>query len=133
MSLGAVNATMVANHNPAVNQVILLAPGHCLAESLWTGALTEHLRKEFEGQGINLPQLIKHWKDLKPENNIDGLKGKRISVYLAKNDEAIKYPCGKDLVEAMRREGLEPKVTESSWLGHYGTLLKYFLFPSDIP
>jgi len=129
ISLGCVNALMIANNNPLVKKIILIAPGHCLAESLWNGVRTQKLRQEFEKKGINLEKLKKAWKTLAPENNISGLMGKEIYVYLSKADEAIPYYCGKSLVESMIKKGLKPNVKTNKYLGHYLTVLKFMFFP----
>ena len=34
-SLGCVNALMIANKNSNINKIVLIVPGHCLAEDLW--------------------------------------------------------------------------------------------------
>jgi len=129
ISLGCVNACMIANNNPLIKKIILIAPGHCLAESLWNGVRTRRLKQEIEKKGINLEKLKKAWKRLAPENNIAGLKGKDIYVYLSKADEAIPYYGGKSLVESMKKKGLNPFVETNRYLGHYLTVLRFMFFP----
>ncbi|MFH1500912.1 MAG: hypothetical protein ABIE22_03110 [archaeon] len=125
-SLGCVNATMIANSYP-VSLMTLLVPGHCLAESLWDGIMTQHLRKEFESQGIRMLDLKWFWQDISPENNIDNLEDTGISVHLSCADSVIPYRCGKQLVRSMRNWGLEPTVIENNHLGHYLTVFKYWI------
>jgi len=129
ISLGCVNACMIANNNPLIKKIILIAPGHCLAESLWNGVRTRRLKQEIEKKDIDLKKLKKAWKALAPENNIAGLKGKDIYVYLSKADEAIPYYGGKSLVESMKKKGLNPFVETNRYLGHYLTVLRFMLFP----
>jgi len=90
MSLGCVNAVMVANKNPKVTTLILVVPGNSLAESLWRGIGTTKLKQQIKKHGINLEKLEKDWKDLAPENNIGGLTGKNIEIYVSKSDRS--YP-----------------------------------------
>jgi hypothetical protein len=131
-SLGCVNACRIANNNPLINKIVLIVPGHCLAESVWTGIKTQEMRKEFEKKGVTLKQLKKYWERLAPINNIDGLQNKKIDMYLSQADELIRHEGGTALITGMKKEGLKPKVFENKFLGHYLTILKFYYFPKDI-
>ena len=125
VSIGCIEATMIANHNPHVTKLVLVAPGSDLAESMWYGIKTQNVRRLFEKQGITLPFLKEAWHDLAPENNLDGMKGKEIEIYISKYDVNIPYRLGKKLVDRMVGCGLDPHVNENKYLGHYLTVLKY--------
>ena len=47
VSIGCVEAAMVANSSPHVTKAVLVAPGNCLAESLWHGLKTRNVRALF--------------------------------------------------------------------------------------
>lgn len=126
-SVGCIEAAMIANYNPYVTKLVLVAPGNCLAESMWYGLKTRNIKQLFEKQGIDLPFLKKAWKDLAPENNFHGLAGKEIEIYLSKCDINIPYRLGRKLADAMIAHGLKPKVYENKYLGHYLTVSKYLL------
>jgi pimeloyl-ACP methyl ester carboxylesterase len=128
LGLGCFNAAMVANQNPLVNEAILIAPGSCLAESLWYGCRAKHLREEFEKKGITLDELKEEWKELALENNLD-LGNAKSKVFLSRDDKVIPYSNGAKLVRAMDERGLKPRVIENSWLGHYGTMVQFYLAP----
>lgn len=132
ISLGCVNASMVANSCKKINEIYLFDPGNCLAESMWKGKNTQNLRKSYEKQGIDLKKLKKLWEDLAPENNLDNFKGKKVHVFLAKKDEIIPYSTGKKLVEEMKK--LKEKFTLKVDIhhGHYYTIMKEMIFPEDI-
>ena len=123
-SLGAVYALMVANGNEDINRTVLIVPSNCLAEAMWKGCRTQHLRKAYEKQGISLKQLKEFWYALAPENNLN-LEDKSISVYLSKTDSVIPYKLGKALVKKMKGAGLNL----NKYLGHYLTLIYFYLFP----
>lgn len=127
MSLGCVNAAMVANKNPRVNTLILVVPGNSLAESLWRGIGTTKLKQQIKKHGISLEKLEKDWKDLAPENNISGLVGKNIEIHISKSDKVIPYNNGYDLIKDMRRTGLKPKIFKNKNLGHYLTVSQFVL------
>lgn len=125
VSLGCVNAMMVANNVPQIDRLVLVVPGHCLAESMWNGVRTQNLRKEIEAQGVSLDQLKEYWHDLAPENNIDNLNGRNIKVYLSRADEIIPYGCGRRLAEKLEEQGLNPDVNVNLFLGHYFTIKRF--------
>jgi pimeloyl-ACP methyl ester carboxylesterase len=129
-SIGCVEALMIANHSEIIKRVILVAPGCCLAESMWKGIRTQEIRKKMEMVGVTLPFLKEQWKALAPENNINGLMGKEIIVYLSKSDEIIPYELGIQLVQKMKENKLAPLVKENALFGHYLTILGYYLRPT---
>ncbi len=127
-SLGAVHACMIASDNPDIDELVLITPANSLAEAMWTGCRTQHLRHSYEKQNINLEQLKNYWYDLAPENNIN-LGNKKISVYLSKADRVIPCDLGEKLVKEMEVKNLKPKLIENKHLGHYLTLLCFYLSP----
>ncbi|MEK9194669.1 MAG: hypothetical protein AAB884_02555 [Patescibacteria group bacterium] len=130
VSLGCVEALMIANANPYVNKITLVVPGNSLASSVWYGLRTRYIKGIIEAKGTTLDVLEKEWSILAPENNIDSLRGKKINVWLSKNDKVIPYYLGARLVDRMKSMGLNPTVKINERLGHYGTVLKFYLFPA---
>lgn len=129
-SLGCVPALMIANGNSFINKIRLVVPGHCLAESLWQGCRTRNLRRGFERKGLTLEELKRHWKDLAPENNLDRLEGKRISIFLSEADNVIPYNFGVQLARALERQGLAFKLRVNKHLGHYLTVASLLFSPA---
>jgi len=129
ISLGCVNACMCANDNPSIEEIFLIIPGHCLAESMWQGISTQKIRQEYEAQKISLKELKNHWHTLAPENNINNLKSRKVSIFLSKADNVIPYYCGKKLLEKAKslKYNLFYKINDS--LGHYLTALQFYLSP----
>ncbi len=129
VSLGCVNACMCADNNELINEILLIIPGHCLAESMWQGISTQQIRQEYENQKISLKELKNHWHILAPENNITNLKSKKVSIFLSKADKVIPYYCGKKLLEKAKslKYNLFYKINNN--LGHYLTALQFYLSP----
>lgn len=127
ISLGCVHASMVSSIYPEFKTVTLVTPGHCLADSLWYGIRTQHLKKEYERKGVTLSQLKDEWKVLAPEHSTTGVTNARVKVYLSYSDTVIPYRFGKRLVEVMQNRGLRPEVVENAHLGHYGTAITYYM------
>lgn len=126
VSLGCVNASMIANEYRKFEKIILVVPGHCLAESLWYGLRTQHLRKQFEEKSITLEQLKKAWRDLAPENNLAGMKNSSVILFLSKSDKIIPYRFGEKLAEVMKNNGINLMVKKNKFLGHYGTAFVFY-------
>ncbi len=129
-SLSCVPALMIANGNPLINSIKLVVPGHCLAESLWFGIRTDDLRKGFEKKGVTLEKLKEYWKDLAPENNIDKLSGKKISIFLSEADTVIPYKFGMNLVKSLEQHNVPFELKTNKHLGHYLTVYNLLRHPS---
>ncbi len=132
-SMGAVSACLIANNNDNINNISLIAPGSTLASSLWNGIRTQDLRKIYEEQGVNHEKLKNIWTTIEPKNNIDTLSDKRIFISISKSDKVIPYVFGKELPDLIRN--LYPNnisVKENKYLGHYFTVVKYYLFSKEL-
>jgi len=131
ISLGCVNACMIANDNKNISELSLILPGHCLAESMWQGLSTKKLRQQYEEEGVTLPQLKKYWKELAPENNIAKLSAKKIYVHLSQADAVIPYYCGKILKDKLNKK-YKIIYKENKHLGHYLTAVLFHLLPKKL-
>lgn len=89
ISLNSVSATMIANSSGVVSRLVLVSPGHSLAESLWSGVRTKKIKEELVNNGVSLKKLKNSWKDLAPENNLSNLSRKEILIYVSKADKIV--------------------------------------------
>ncbi|MFA6436609.1 MAG: hypothetical protein WC242_00625 [Candidatus Paceibacterota bacterium] len=132
-SLGIVSACLMANDNPDISSLYAIAPGSCLATSLWSSNRMEKLRRIYESQGIDLEKLQKLWGHLAPKNNIDDLNNKKIFVALSKSDKVVPYSHGKEFAELLKKQyGANVMIQKNFCLGHYLTVVKYFLFSREL-
>lgn len=129
ISLGCVNACMCANDNLSIDEIFLITPGHCLAESVWQGISTQKIKQEYEAQKISLKELKNHWHALAPENNLNSLKSKKVSIFLSKADKVIPYYCGKKLLEKVKSTKYDLFYKIDDHLGHYLIALQFYLSP----
>ncbi|MFA6099053.1 MAG: hypothetical protein WCV50_05985 [Patescibacteria group bacterium] len=132
-SLGVVSACLIANGNQDISNLYFIVPGSCLAASLWNGIRTQHLKNIYEKQGINQEKLINIWGSLAPKNNINALAGKNIFIAISRSDKIIPYRFGKELADLMTK--LYPQTTvvqENGHLGHYLTVIKYYLSGKEL-
>ncbi|MDA3836457.1 MAG: hypothetical protein PF542_02440 [Nanoarchaeota archaeon] len=128
VSLGCVNASMIADSLKDLSSLVLVVPGHCLAESMWKGIKTKWLRREFKNKGLKLNELKEYWKELAPKNNFKTKNNKNVSIYLSKEDKIIPYECGLKLVHSVEKKQ-KVNYYENRFLGHYITSMKFLLFP----
>lgn len=129
ISLGSIIACISAGHNPLVDELILVLPGHCLAESMWMGISSQQIRREYEKQHISLKQLKTHWYTLSPENIITNLKSKKFSIFLSRADKVVPYYCGKKLLDKVKSMKYPLYFEINNHLGHYLTGIQFFLCP----
>jgi len=129
LSLSCVYACMVANGNKDIDNLFLIIPGHCLAESVWQGILTQRVKKALENQGVTLKKLKKYWSDLAPENNIDNIKCKHVYIYLSKADLIIPYYCGLKLKTALQKQKVKLTYEENKFLGHTLSAVYFYINP----
>ncbi len=128
-SLGVVSACLIANDNDDIQNLFFIVPGSCLASSLWNGIRTQKLRNIYEYQNINQEQLKNIWESLAPKNNISAMKDKNIFIAVSKSDKVIPYRFGEELADlAKKLYSNNILIQENSYLGHYLTAVKYYLF-----
>ncbi len=133
VSLGVVSACLIANDNDDIQNLFFIVPGSCLTSSLWNGIKTQKLKNIYERQNINQEQLKISWKSLAPKNNASTMANKNIFIAISKSDKVIPYCFGKELADLVKK--LYPNntiVQENSYLGHYLTAIKYYLFDKEL-
>lgn len=132
ISIGCVSACMVANNNPLIDETFLIVPGHCLAESMWQGSSTQKIRQSYKNKGITLEELKEYWRGLAPENNVDNLKSKKISIFLSESDVVIPFYCGRKLLDKIESLKYDLFLETNKSFGHALTALLFYLNPEKI-
>ena len=126
LSIGCINACMISNNNRSVNEVKLIVPGHCLAESMWNSMDTKKVRRAYENQGISLEKLKKYWSKIAPQNNINNMKSKKISVFLSKHDKVIPFYSGMKLLDALKSSKYDVTSRILNHKGHSAAILEFY-------
>ncbi|MFA5961335.1 MAG: hypothetical protein WC848_01490 [Parcubacteria group bacterium] len=129
VSIGCINTCMIANNNSTIDELFLIVPGRCLAESMWKGISTQKIREVYKRKKITLKKLKEYWQSLAPENNINKLKVKKISIFLSKADVIIPFHYGKKLVEKIKAFKYNIFYKDNKFLGHNLTALFFYLKP----
>lgn len=133
-SLSTSLALMATNSDNRFKKIIIGLSGSHLSKSFWGSnqLLVKNIKAKMRAKGINLAKLIKYWKKLEPVNNIKNLKGKKLFIYLAKNDKISPYKYGIALLDRMKGEKINFELYIDNFFGHYLSGFKQLLFPKRI-
>ncbi len=123
MSLGSWVAGLVAAHDQTVKKAALFLTAGSLADMVWTGRATQHIRASLEHE-IDLPQLRRAWGPLNLENYADKLARPDLDlqIVLAKRDTVVLPEISHQLVAKLKDAGTQPRVLELN-CGHYSLSL----------
>ena len=125
---------MIVNSDKSFKKIIVGFAGSYLSKSFLESnqLLVNHLREKMKTNGTNLIKLSRYWKTLEPINNIKNIKGRKLFIYLAKNDGVSPYKYGIELLDKMNNEKIDFELYIDSIFGHYISGLKQLLFPKRI-
>ncbi|MFC0199688.1 alpha/beta hydrolase family protein [Paracoccus rhizosphaerae] len=132
MSLGSWVAGLVAANDPAVKKAALFLTAGSLADMVWTGRATEHIRASLAGQ-IDVTQLSKAWSPLNLENYVAQLArpGLELQLSLAKRDTVVLPHLSQPLVAMLRQAGARADVLELN-CGHYSFALPPYILRTGL-
>ncbi|MDO9641214.1 MAG: dienelactone hydrolase-related enzyme [Pseudotabrizicola sp.] len=127
ISLGSWVAGLVAAHDPVVEKASLLLTGGHLADMVWTGGATRHIRTSFEGQ-IELAELKRAWAPLSLESYAAKLARPALDlqIVLASRDKVVLPTLSDRFVKRLQGAGASPDVKRLN-CGHYSLTLPPFI------
>jgi predicted esterase YcpF (UPF0227 family) len=129
LSLGGLYATTIANKIKNLKRLVLVIPGDSLAGSILDSISTKDLKRVFRKNRVTYKVHDSHCKDFNTINNIHNLKGKEVHLYISRSDEVIKYKHGLILAKSIKEVGAKLTVFKNKNHGHYGTAVKFLLYP----
>lgn len=132
MSLGSWVAGLVAAHDPAVSKASLLLNGGDLAEMVWTGSATRHIRASLDGQ-ITSDDLKRAWAPLNLENHLDRLARSELDlqIVLAARDKVVPSAVSERFVNHLKNAGASLTVKRLN-CGHYSLTLPPYIISTGI-
>jgi dienelactone hydrolase len=132
MSLGSWVAGLVAANDPAVKKAVLFLTAGSLADMVWTGRATKHIRASLAGQ-IDVTQLNRAWSPLNLENYIGQLARPdlELQVVLAKRDTVVLPHLSKPLIAKLKQAGARADVLELN-CGHYSFSLPPYILRTGL-
>ncbi|MBM3603262.1 MAG: abhydrolase domain-containing 18 [Alphaproteobacteria bacterium] len=132
MSLGSWVAGLAAANDPAVKKAVLCLTAGSLADMVWTGCATKHIRASLEGD-IDVTQLNRAWSPLNLENHIGQLARPdlELQIVLAKRDTVVLPHLSKPLLAKLRQAGASVDVLELN-CGHYSFSLPPYILRTGL-
>ena len=132
MSLGSWVAGLVAAHDPAVSKASLLLNGGDLAEMVWTGSATRHIRASLDGR-LTSDDLKRAWAPLNLENHVDKLAHPELDlqIVLAARDKVVPPAVSERFVNHLKNAGASLKVKRLN-CGHYSLTLPPYVISTGI-
>lgn len=132
ISLGSWVAGLVAANDPAVRTASLYLTAGSLANMVWTGRATEHIRSSLAGH-IDVAQLSKAWLPLNLENYAPQLARAdlQLQIVAAQRDTVVPPDLANALITKLRQAGARPDVLELN-CGHYSFSLPPYILRAGL-
>jgi dienelactone hydrolase len=132
ISLGSWVAGLVAANDPAVKTASLYLTAGSLADMVWTGRATEHIRSSLAGH-ITVAQLNKAWLPLNLENYARQLARAdlKLQIVVAQRDTVVPPDLAHSLITKLRQAGARPDVLGLN-CGHYSFSLPPYILRAGL-
>lgn len=132
ISLGSWVAGLIAAHDSAVEKASLFLTAGDLAEMVWTGGATRHIRASLEGR-IGLAELRRAWAPLNLENHAVRLARRELDLQLvlARRDRVVLPALSERLVQRLEGAGAAPNVIRLN-CGHYSLTLPPYIISTGM-
>lgn len=132
MSLGSWVAGLIAAHDPAVSKASLLLNGGDLAEVVWTGSATRHIRLSLDNR-LSSDDLKRAWAPLNLGNHVDKLARPELDlqVVLATRDKVVPPAVSERFVNHLKNAGASVTVKRLN-CGHYSLTLPPYIISTGI-
>lgn len=132
ISLGSWVAGLVAAHDPLVRKACLFLSAGSLADMVWTGGATRHIRASLDGK-MGIADLRRAWSPLSLANHAARLVRPDLDVQLvlAKRDRVVLPAMSEEFISQLRAAGASPCV---KWLncGHYSLSLPHYAISAGL-
>ncbi|NKB16748.1 MAG: dienelactone hydrolase-related enzyme [Sphingomonadales bacterium] len=123
MSLGGWVAGLIAAHDSAVRRAALLLSAGSLADMVWTGRATRHIRASLEAE-VSLDNLRQAWAPLNLETYAEKLARADLGLQFVfgTRDTVVLPALSQQLVSKLKAAGVTPSMLELN-CGHYSLSL----------
>jgi len=127
MSLGSWVAGLVAANDTAVSKAALFLTAGSLADMVWTGRATGHIRASLDTV-IKIGDLRRAWRPINLENYVTKLARPDLSiqVVLGKRDTVVLPDLSGQFIDALIDAGASPNVLKLN-CGHYSLTLPPYI------
>lgn len=117
-SMGTLLANKLTRETAEIKHVILNFTYGDVSAHIWHSPATYKTRKSLRKKDISMEQLREYMAPLDPIVNAEGLKGKKVLLYLARRDRFLHYPFSIETKKAFERAGVDMHYKENKYLGH---------------
>lgn len=130
ISLGSWIAGLVAATDQSVRKAGLFLTAGSLADMVWTGDATRHIRSSLDGQ-IDTKQLNRVWSPLNLENYTEQLArpGLELLMVVATRDTVVLPPLAEPLIAKLTQAGAKVDTLRLN-CGHYSFSLPPYILPA---
>lgn len=131
-SLGSWVAGLVAANDPAVSKAALFLTGGSLADMVWEGRATRHIRASLEGH-IDPTELNRAWSLLNLENYARHLSRPelQLQIVLAERDTVVPSQVSRSLVSRLNQAGAKHGLLTLN-CGHYSFSLPPYILRAGL-
>ena len=119
VSMGTLIANKFARETKEVKHLILNLTYGVVAQNIWTWKGVKKAKAGLMKQGVDQTALRESIKYADPITNASKLKGKKVLLYLTRNDKVLVYDQTKYTKKAFEEAELDLKYVENKYLGHY--------------
>lgn len=132
MSLGSWVAGLVAAHDTAVSKAALFLTAGSLADMVWTGRATRHIRASLAPK-IDVVDLRRAWGPISLENHITKLTRPNlaIQIVLGNRDTVVWPELSRQFIDALTAAGASPNVLKLN-CGHYSLALPPYIIRAGL-
>jgi len=134
-SLGSLFANKFSRDTPDITHVVLNMTYGDIASTVWSYGRVKKAKQNLIKRGYTEQSVRDFVSFADPVHNARHLKGKKVLLYLGKNDRVLRYQLTKKTKEALEHHGVDMVYIENKYLGHIlggiknmlgtGTLLKF--------
>ncbi len=118
-SMGTLLANKLARETPDIKHVILNFTYGDVAAHIWHSPATYKTRKSLRKNNVSMESLRRYMAPLDPIVNIEGLRGKKVLLHLARRDRFLSYRIAKATKEAFEQAAIDMVYMENRHLGHW--------------
>ena len=118
VSMGTLFALRISVDIPDIKKVVANLTYGSFADNVWSWKPASKLKRRLEGAGINKAALENLLTPISPLSMAPKLKGKKLLLYLAKNDKVILFSQSSQFKEALDRAGINYIYHQNNKFGH---------------
>jgi hypothetical protein len=127
-SMGTVPAMRAAIDTPEIKKVIINITYGSLVDNIWSWKFLRKLKHRLVESGMTKAELEKLFEPISPLSMATKLPGKKVLLYLAKNDKVILFEQSRQFKQALDKAKVDYQYYQNNTFGHiiggYGNLLR---------